>query len=63
MVEIPDVRYKSLEDAKKILETVGVQVEVEYVTDFPLSLKIASGTKPGKGTSVPEGSTVVLLVA
>ncbi len=63
MVELPDVRYKSLEDARKVLETLGLKVDVEYVTDFPLSLKIASGTKPGRGSSVAEGSTVVLLVA
>lgn len=63
MVEIPDVRYKSLDDAKKLLESVGVKVDVKYVTDFPLSLEIASGTEPGQGTSVAEGSTVVLLIA
>ncbi|MGO1385882.1 MAG: PASTA domain-containing protein, partial [Arachnia sp.] len=63
MVEIPDVRYKSLEEAKKILETLGVTVDVQYVTDFPLSLNIASGTDPGRGTSVAEGSTVILLIA
>ncbi len=63
MVEIPDVRYESLEDATRMLESVGVEVEVEYVTDFPLSLKIASGTEPGRGTNVAEGSTVVLLIA
>ena len=63
MVEIPDVRYKSEEDATKLLQSVGFEVKVEYVTDFPLSLKIASGTEPGQGTSAPEGSTVVLLVA
>ncbi|MDO5735175.1 MAG: Stk1 family PASTA domain-containing Ser/Thr kinase [Propionibacteriaceae bacterium] len=62
MVVIPDVRYKSVDDATKILEGVGFVVKVEYSSEFPLSLKIAAGTDPGSGTSVPEGSEVVLLV-
>lgn len=62
MVEIPKVRYESLEKATKTLESLGFKVEVEYVTDFPLSLKLASGTKPGAGSSASEGSTVVLLI-
>lgn len=63
MVDIPDVRYKSTEDATKILEDLGLKVEKRYATDFPLALEIASGTQPGRGSSVAEGSTVVLLVS
>ncbi len=62
LVEIPTVRYESLENAQKTLESLGFVVEVEYVTDFPLPLKLAAGTKPEAGTSAPEGSTVVLLI-
>ena len=62
MVEIPQVRYESLEDATKSLESLGFTVKVEYVTDFPLSLKLASGTRPAAGSSAPEGSEVVLLI-
>lgn len=63
MVEIPDVRYKSTDDAKQLLEDLGLEVTIRYVTDFPLPLERASGTDPARGTSVPEGSTVTLLVA
>ncbi|GAB3822096.1 Stk1 family PASTA domain-containing Ser/Thr kinase [Tessaracoccus terricola] len=63
MVEIPDVRYKSTDEATAILEDLGLKVEKRYATDFPLALEIASGTDPGRGSSVPEGSTVVLLVS
>lgn len=63
MVKLPEVRYESVEDAQRQLETLGVKVEVKYVRAFPLSLKIATGTEPGSGTLVAEGSTVVLLVA
>lgn len=63
MVDIPDVKYKSTEEAQKILEAVGLVVEVENVTGFPLPSQFAVGTKPEPGTSVREGSTVVLLVA
>ncbi|MEO7587303.1 MAG: Stk1 family PASTA domain-containing Ser/Thr kinase [Arachnia sp.] len=63
MVEVPDVRYKSTEEAKRILESAGLVVEVENVTGFPLPSQLAVGTRPPPGTSVPDGSTVVLLVA
>ncbi|MCC2593410.1 PASTA domain-containing protein [Tessaracoccus sp. OS52] len=63
MVEVPDVRYKSTDDAVKILSDLGFKVDKRYVTDFPLALEIASGTDPGGGTKVPEGSTVVLLLS
>lgn len=62
MAVVPDVRYKSVEDATKELEAVGLVVDVQYSSDFPLSLKIAAGTEPPSGSSVPVGSTVVLLV-
>ncbi len=62
MVEIPKVRYDSVEKATKTLESLGFEVEVKYVTDFPISLQIASGTEPAAGTSAAEGSKVILLV-
>lgn len=63
MVEVPDLRYKSKADAKTKLEELGFKVEIEYVTDFPLALEIASGTNPAAGTKQPEGSTIKLLIA
>lgn len=63
MVKVPDVRYQRLEEATKTLEDVGFNVETRYITELPLALGIASGTEPGRGSSVPQGSTVVLLVA
>lgn len=62
LVEVPDVRYMRLDEAKQELEAAGLEVEVEYSSDFPLTLQIAAGTDPGSGTSVPEGSKVVLQV-
>ncbi len=63
LVEIPDVQYESLEKAQKQLEALGFSVEVKNATPFPLPGRFAVGTEPGRGTSVPEGSDVVLLVA
>lgn len=63
MVEVPDVRYQRVEEATKTLEDAGLVVETRYITELPLALGIASGTEPGRGSSVPEGSTVVVLVA
>lgn len=63
MVDVPDVRYKRVEDATKTLKDLGFNVETRYITELPLALGIASGTEPGRGSSVPHGSTVVILVA
>ncbi|MHA6525466.1 PASTA domain-containing protein [Tessaracoccus sp. G1721] len=63
MVQIPAVRLKSTDEAKKILEDLDLKVEVRMSSDFPIALNIASGTDPAEGTSVPVGSTVVLFVA
>lgn len=63
MVELPNVRYESVEDATLQLEKLGFKVEVKYVMDFALLLMIATGTEPGRGTMVAQGSTVILLVA
>ncbi len=63
MVTIPDVRYKGQDEATRLLENAGLGVEVSFVTDFPLSLKLAAGTEPAAGKSVPEGTRVTLLVS
>ena len=63
MVAVPDVRYKSTQDAEKALRDAGLNVRVERSNDFPLPLDIAAGTEPGAGTEVPEGTEVVLLVS
>ncbi len=63
LVEIPDVQYESVEKAQRMLESLGFTVEVKNATAFPLPGRFAVGTEPGRGTSVPEGSTVILLVA
>ncbi len=63
MVEVPDVRYKSTDDATKILEDAGFQVEVRRANDFPLPLNIAAGTEPEAGSKLPEGAKVVLLIS
>ncbi|MFV0428879.1 MAG: Stk1 family PASTA domain-containing Ser/Thr kinase [Arachnia sp.] len=63
MVTVPDVQYDSIEAATKELESLGLKVETRSVQSFPQPLQIASGTEPAAGTSVAEGSTVVILVS
>lgn len=63
MVEVPDVRFKTRKTAEEMLTGLGFEVDVQYVTVLPLPLELASGTDPESGTSVPEGSTITLLVS
>lgn len=62
MVTVPDVRYKSTEDAKKALDDAGLTYEIQNSNGFPLPLGIAAGTDPAAGTQVPEGSKVTLQI-
>lgn len=63
MVPVPDVAYKNRKEAEKILQDQGFKVKVQYLSDFPLKLEVASGTDPGAGTPLPQGSEVTLLVS
>lgn len=63
MVTIPSVRLKSTDAATKLLEDLGLVVEVERSSNFPIPLDIASGTDPGEGTEVAVGSKVKLYVS
>jgi len=62
MVEVPDVRNKSQQEATAQLEELGFKVEAQQVND-----QAAPGTvllqDPEPGTSVPAGTTVTLTVA
>ncbi|MCL1907365.1 MAG: Stk1 family PASTA domain-containing Ser/Thr kinase [Propionibacteriaceae bacterium] len=61
MVVIPDVRHKSLADAKTIIaKNFTVATKVDSTIGAPLN--IAKGTDPPAGTTAPEGSTVTILV-
>ncbi len=63
LVTIPNVRLKSTDAATKMLEDLGLEVEVKRESNFPIPLDIASGTDPREGTEVPVGSKVTLFVA
>lgn len=63
MAQVPDVAYKTRKEAEKILKDQGFKVKVQYLSDFPLKLEVASGTDPAAGTSLPKGSEVTLLVS
>ena len=62
-IVLKDYSYKTLDSAKAELEAQGLKVSVEYDS----SKTVKSGTiishKPASGTTVKEGSTVVLTVS
>lgn len=63
MVTVPEVEYLPRQEAEKALRDAGLKWRVEKASGFPLSLGIAAGTSPGAGTSVPEGTEVILYIA
>ncbi len=62
MVTVPDVRYRSTQDAEKMLTDAGLTYTIEEASEFPLPLNLAAGTDPAAGTQLPKGSQVKLLV-
>lgn len=63
MVTIPSVRYKSTDEATRILQDLNLKVTVKRDSAFAIPLNLATGTDPAEGTSVAVGSTVTLFVA
>lgn len=61
MVEVPQVRYSAVAEAKRKLEEAGFKVEVKDLGG-PFRLGIAAGTNPAGGEMAPEGSTITLHV-
>ncbi|TDT32779.1 serine/threonine-protein kinase [Naumannella halotolerans] len=58
-VEVPQVRAKPLDEAKKLLEDAGFKVKTEEGADF-LGLDYVASTDPGEGRKAPKGSTITL---
>jgi len=61
MVEIPDVRRESYDDAKAELEARGLVV-AKKDSDFYIGLNRVAGIDPAAHTKVPVGTTVTLIL-
>jgi serine/threonine-protein kinase len=61
MVEVPDLRTMSVDEATEALEDAGLEVEVRR-TQLYIALDRVVRQDPGRGSSVPKGSTVVVYV-
>jgi serine/threonine-protein kinase len=59
LVRVPDVQYKSIDEATKLLKDVGFKVAVRYQSNW---LGVVGGTEPGIGEQAPKGSTVTLVI-
>ncbi|NLE96888.1 MAG: Stk1 family PASTA domain-containing Ser/Thr kinase [Propionibacterium sp.] len=63
MITIPEVRYRSTDEAEQILRDAGLEFDIQRNTNFPLPLDIAAGTDPGAGTQVAEGTRITLIIS
>jgi serine/threonine-protein kinase len=61
MVQVPDLRTKSVADATAALEELGLKIDV-HRTDLYIGLDRIVRQDPGKDTSVAKGSTVTVSV-
>jgi beta-lactam-binding protein with PASTA domain len=61
MVEVPDLRTMSVDEATEALEEAGLEIEVRE-TRFYINVDRVVRQDPDSGSSVPEGSTVVVFV-
>lgn len=59
MIEVPGVRGKQLEEAKKVLEAAGFTVEV-HASSFGIIFGTVATQDPKSGSKQPEGSTITL---
>jgi serine/threonine-protein kinase len=62
MVQVPNVRGKSKDAAVATLKDAGFQTATKSLVGGGIAFGIAYGTDPAAGTSVPEGSTVTVLI-
>jgi eukaryotic-like serine/threonine-protein kinase len=61
MVEVPDLRTMSVDEATEVLEGAGLEIEVRE-SRFYINVDRVVRQDPGSGSSVPRGSTVVVVV-
>ena len=59
LVQIPNVKYKGIDEATKMLKDVGFKVDVRYQSNW---LNVVGGTEPGIGEQAPKGSTITLII-
>ena len=60
LVEVPQVRGRQLDEARRALEAAGLVVEVRRLVENGFGTVL--GTNPGAGQQVPRGSTVTVNV-
>ena len=63
MVEIPDLRGETVEDARTTLEARELGTTTENVTDAEVPVGLVAGTDPEAGTNVERGTEVTILVS
>jgi serine/threonine-protein kinase len=61
MVEVPDLRTMSVDEATEVLEEAGLEIEVRR-TRLYINVDRVVRQDPDGGSSVPKGSTVVVFV-
>jgi beta-lactam-binding protein with PASTA domain len=62
LVQVPgDLRTMPVASAKQLLEGLGFHVEVRHA-DIYVGLGYVVGSDPAPGSSVPQGSTIVLTI-
>lgn len=64
MVTIPadGLLWKQVNSARELLESVGLQANIQYTTSEVLRIGIVTKVEPDAGTAVPEGTVVTLHV-
>jgi membrane peptidoglycan carboxypeptidase len=62
-VTVPDVRGKSISEAKTIVETAGFTFVDGGAIDSDVPAGQAAGTDPGAGSSLPKGSSLSVLTS
>ena len=60
--EVPDVRGKKEDEAKRILTDAGFTPQVQHVMDPDQPFGVVTQQNPPGGTTAPDGSTVLILV-
>jgi len=60
VVTVPDVKYKTLEEAEKILKESGLKIKYEEKEDIDKKEKVISSQVPSGGISINSGSTVLV---
>ncbi len=61
VVSVPDIKYKTLEEAEKILKESGLKIKYETSEEkINKKEKVISSQVPSSGISINSGSTVLV---